>query len=186
MIKAGLSKSAAFAALTTNPAKILGLSDVGTIASGKMANIFISDKPYFDKDSKIKYTFIEGQLKEIEHKKESNKKSGEVDKEMIKSIVGSWKYEVTTPDGNYEGDIKIDGAESIESITITSEGEENEGEDIELDGKSLGFSFDTNIQGMAVTINMTLEFSDDSFTGDASVGEFGTFPIKGNKSSSPE
>ena len=61
MIKAGLSERAALAALTTNPAKILGLSDVmGTIEQGKIANLVVTDKPYFDEKSKIKIVFVDG------------------------------------------------------------------------------------------------------------------------------
>jgi len=69
MIKAGLSEDAALAGLTTNPAQLLGLSDrMGTIDNGKMANLVISYKPYFDEKSKVRYVFIDGTLYKIETK----------------------------------------------------------------------------------------------------------------------
>ncbi|MEJ7646628.1 MAG: amidohydrolase family protein [Chryseolinea sp.] len=66
MIKAGLSEDGALAALTTNPAQSLGLSDrLGTIDPGKIANLIISHKPYFNEKSKVQYVFIEGQIFKI-------------------------------------------------------------------------------------------------------------------------
>jgi imidazolonepropionase-like amidohydrolase len=67
MIKAGLSEDAALAALTTNAAQALGLSDrLGTIDNGKIANLVISRRPYFDDKSKLLYVFIAGKLFKIE------------------------------------------------------------------------------------------------------------------------
>ena len=67
MIKAGLSEDAALAALTTNAAQALGLGDrLGTIDNGKIANLVISRRPYFDDKSKLVYVFIAGKLFKIE------------------------------------------------------------------------------------------------------------------------
>ncbi|MDH4089109.1 MAG: amidohydrolase family protein [Cyclobacteriaceae bacterium] len=71
MIKAGLTDDQALAALTVVPAKILGLSDrLGTVDDGKIANLVISDKAYFNKDAKVRYVFVEGVLYEIEHRQD--------------------------------------------------------------------------------------------------------------------
>jgi len=67
MIKAGLSEDAALAALTTNAAQAIGMGDrLGTIENGKIANLVISRRPYFDDKSKVKYVFIAGKLYRIE------------------------------------------------------------------------------------------------------------------------
>lgn len=67
MIKAGLSEDAALAALTTGAAQALGLSDrLGTVDNGKIANLVISRRPYFDEKSAVKYVFIAGKLYKIE------------------------------------------------------------------------------------------------------------------------
>src|SRR5690606_22555478 len=48
MIAGGLTEDQALAALTTAPAQLLGIADrVGTVDNGKIANLVISDKPYF-------------------------------------------------------------------------------------------------------------------------------------------
>jgi len=61
-IERGLSKENALAALTTNPAKLLGAEKyAGTLESGKLANLFIvNGGNYFSKDVSIHSTWIKG------------------------------------------------------------------------------------------------------------------------------
>jgi len=67
MIKAGLSEDAALAALTTNAAQAMGMGDrLGTIDNGKIANLVITRRPYFDDKSKVKYVFIAGKMYKVE------------------------------------------------------------------------------------------------------------------------
>ena len=81
MIKGGLTEDAALAALTINAAQALGLGDrLGTIDNGKMANLVISKKPYFDDKSKVMYVFIAGKLFKIEQPAD-DKSAGDKKKE---------------------------------------------------------------------------------------------------------
>lgn len=79
MIAAGLSEDAALAALTTTPAQLLGLSDrLGTIDAGKIANLVVSDKPYFNEKSKVRYVFVDGVMYKLDGKdakKDDSKKT---------------------------------------------------------------------------------------------------------------
>jgi hypothetical protein len=79
MIAVGLSEDAALAALTTTPAQLLGLSDrLGSIDAGKIANLVISDKPYFNEKAKVRYVFVDGTLYKVDGKdakKDDAKKS---------------------------------------------------------------------------------------------------------------
>jgi imidazolonepropionase-like amidohydrolase len=71
MIQAGLKEDEALAALTTNAASLLGVSDrLGTIDGGKVANLVISDKPYFNEKAKVRYVFIDGIMYKIDSKEE--------------------------------------------------------------------------------------------------------------------
>ena len=78
MIKAGLSEDAALAALTINAAQAIGMGDrLGTIDNGKIANLVISRRPYFDDKAKVKYVFIAGKMYKVEpptDKAEADKK----------------------------------------------------------------------------------------------------------------
>ena len=73
MIKAGLTEDQALAALTTNPAQLLGLFDrMGSIDVGKVANLVISDKTYFHEKAKVRYVFVDGIMYKIEAKESDN------------------------------------------------------------------------------------------------------------------
>ncbi|MFZ1525990.1 MAG: amidohydrolase family protein, partial [Saprospiraceae bacterium] len=61
LIENGLSENYALAALTTHPAQMLGISSLaGTVDKGKLANLVITDKPYFSEKSVIKFVFVDG------------------------------------------------------------------------------------------------------------------------------
>lgn len=71
-IEKGLSETAALAALTTRPAKMLEVDrQVGSLEVGKLANIVIASGPLFDKKSKHLETWIQGQRYEFQEQAES-------------------------------------------------------------------------------------------------------------------
>lgn len=60
-IDAGLPEEAAVRALTLAPAEIYGLADrMGSISSGKAANLVVADGPLFERKTKIRYVFVDG------------------------------------------------------------------------------------------------------------------------------
>lgn len=60
-VKRGLPPDAALAALTTTPAKWLGVSSLmGTIETGKLANFVITEGDLFDEDAEVIETWVEG------------------------------------------------------------------------------------------------------------------------------
>lgn len=65
-IQHGLSEDDALAALTTTPARLLGIDHIaGTIESGKIANLVVVKGSLFDKDAKVRDTWINGRRYEI-------------------------------------------------------------------------------------------------------------------------
>ncbi|MBY0307600.1 MAG: amidohydrolase family protein, partial [Phycisphaerales bacterium] len=60
-VRNGLSERDALAALTVEPARLLGIDGrVGTIAPGKAASFFVADGPYFEKKSKLLDVYCDG------------------------------------------------------------------------------------------------------------------------------
>lgn len=60
-VEAGLPKEEAIKALTIYPAQIFGLSEqLGTVEKGKIANLIVATGDLFARDTKIKYTFVDG------------------------------------------------------------------------------------------------------------------------------
>ena len=72
MIEYGLPEDVALAALTTNAATALNLSRrMGTVETGKIANLVVTTGPLFEEDTYIKYVFVDGQ--KFEYQKASKK-----------------------------------------------------------------------------------------------------------------
>lgn len=176
MVKGGLSENGALAALTTNPASLLGISAMaGTVEQGKIANIFITDKPYFDEKSKIKYLIIDGKVKFNKEKKKKKKGDG-----GTVELAGKWSYEVEMPGQSQSGTMVIKGSgDDLEVSTDSSDEPGNfmDGTNIIVDGSSL--SYNLSIDGM--TCSISLNFDGDAFEGTVSLAEFGSFPMTGSK-----
>ena len=73
----GLTKEQALAAITINPAKIIGAdTSIGTLDKGKAASLIVSEGDVLDmKTSNIIYAFIDGRMIDLNNKqKELNEK----------------------------------------------------------------------------------------------------------------
>lgn len=184
MIEAGLSEKTALAALTTHAANILGIADVaGTISKGKMANLVMTDKPYFEEKSKIKYVYVQGEQFEFLDKPKKDSKAQEG-----LDISGEWDYKLEIPMPNNTGSMKISKeSENNYTFLVTTDEEPDDPEtveDVALDGNNVNFNFDVQNEGGSMNIIWDLNFEEDSFDGTITVSQFGTFPIKGTKTSS--
>lgn len=179
MIENGLTEDQALAALTTNPAKILGVSKLmGTVEKGKIANIVVTDKPYFEKKSNVRYVFVDGRMYEYEVKKKKPSNPNAVVKPA-----GQWDYVIDIPGRRTEGVMTIEDNDGDLSGSISSaEADSSQKMDnIELDGNELTFSTTFSMGGQSITIDYSLTIDGDSFEGTASVGEFGSFEMEGSR-----
>jgi hypothetical protein len=125
----------------------------------------------------VKHVFVDGALYDYT----SEGGEGEVTAD-VSAVVGTWAYTLETPQGDLEGTITIEGDQSGLEGTFT--GPRGEGEDLQnisFDGTTLSFSV-SSPQG---TISISVTVEGDTFEGTAS-GDFGSFPITGERTSSPE
>jgi len=106
-IDAGLSADAAIRALTLSSAEIFGVSDrLGSIDTGKIANLVVADGDIFSEKTKIKYVFVDGRKYTI-HEPEKPKDPPKGD------LTGKWKLTFTSPEGPDE---------AIADIAMASDG----------------------------------------------------------------
>jgi len=177
MIAAGLSEDAALTALTVTPAKLLGLYDrMGTVDNGKMANLVVSDKPYFNEKAKVRYVFVDGNLYKMEAKE-----SKKADAKVIAK--GNWSYTTQTSQGTGSGKIVINENNGNYSGTITSAATNvpNELRNVTVDGNTLSFSYDYSMGGSTLKIDVTVKIDGDSFDGTLTAGSHGSFSIKATR-----
>ena len=63
----GLSRDAALKALTLNAATIAGAADrIGSLETGKIANVVVTEGDLFDEKMTIKHVFVDGKPVNIE------------------------------------------------------------------------------------------------------------------------
>ncbi|MEM9887315.1 MAG: amidohydrolase family protein [Bacteroidota bacterium] len=193
MMDAGLTEDQMLAALTTTPAKMLGIDKVtGTVAEGKIANLVVTDAPYFEEQSNVRYVFVDGQLFEYEAKaKKKKKKEGKEGDatEAPADVAGVWTYEMSVPGQELEGTLTIKKSDEELSVFMSDpsgSGEEEEIEDAVLEGDVMTFSMDVEQGGASMNIEFELTFDGESYEGTMSVGSFGSFDVEGVRTSKPD
>ncbi len=187
LVKNKLSEQSALAALTTYPARLLGISQMaGTVEPGKIANLVITDKPYFDEKSAIKYVFVDGV--KYEYNKKNNRQSGNKDSKGEQNYEGIWSYTVDVAGNTQQGKLKILRKDGQYNLTVQNESDGNtviHADNVSIEGNQLTFNI-TVAMGQDIKINFDLNMQEKSFSGSADVGEFGSFPVKGTFISKPE
>jgi Amidohydrolase family len=117
-IDAGLAPDAALRALTLSPAEIYGVADrLGSIETGKIANMVVTDGDIFEEKTKIKMVFVDGkrfQTHEPEKPKDPPKGN----------MTGKWKLAYTTPEGAEESTLDVEMATdgSLSGTTASKRG----------------------------------------------------------------
>lgn len=177
IIAAGLTEDETLAALTTNPAKLLGLDDrLGTIDNGKIANLVLTDKPYFNEKAKVKYVFVDGTLYETETKAEKKPDAKVVGQ-------GTWNYSAETPDGTVTGKIIIKEEKGSYSGTISNSmnNKTTELKNVSIDKNKLTFSFVYDDNGSSLNVDASLTIDKNSIEGTMTPGGTESFPVKGTR-----
>jgi hypothetical protein len=120
-IDAGLAPEAALRALTLSPAEIFGVADrLGSLESGKIANLVVADGDLFEEKTKIKMVFVDGKKFEIrEPEKPKDPPKGD--------ITGKWNLSYTTPEGAEEStaDLTMDKDGTISGTLSSKRGTAN-------------------------------------------------------------
>ena len=184
LIANGMTVESALAHLTTLPAKLLNIDNIaGTLEKGKIANLIISNKPIFEKGALVNMVMVDGTLHKIKAKKKKNE-----NREGI-NIEGIWSYTIEVPGLESNGNLefkKVEESYNLNMTNNTTPGKTYELTDQTLDGSSLSYSVDINVEETAIKLEVEITFDGDAFDGSVDVGEFGTFPITGQKEESPK
>ena len=172
----GLTADQALAAMTTTPARLLGLADrAGTLAVGKMANLVIVEGELFTEETKVREVWIDGRRYEVKETKPPEVEPA-----------GSWKLTVETPDGQQiPVTLVLEGVAPSLTGTVAAMGSEPLAlTGAEVSGKTVEVSFDSTGLGMPGTITLNLEIDGDRAEGNG-VSPSGPFTISGSRSSQP-
>ncbi|MGW8124167.1 amidohydrolase family protein [Roseivirga echinicomitans] len=174
MIENGLSENDALAALTTNPAGIFGIDKIaGTVETGKIANVMVSNAPYFTKDSQIKFMFVDGDKYdfEIKDKKAAGNASATAGNDPV---VGSWTYNFETPQGATTGKMIIgkEGTTYNGKLTSNDGGPDSNMQEVSFVNGTLSFSFAIDAGGQSVELVVTGTVTGKQYDAQVSVAAF--------------
>ena len=174
----GMTEDDLIAALTVHPAELLGVSGtMGTIEPGKMANLVVTDTSYFAEKSNVKYVFVDGRLYSYEKKKKKKSNGGAV------AVQGTWSYSAETPNGTVTGKISIKGGPGSYNGTVSNSfnGQTANTSSISLENNQMIITYMLNVESNTMTIEIDVTIDGDTFEGTMSAGQFGNFPVEGEK-----
>lgn len=155
-IEAGLDPQVALAALTTNPAELLGINAThGTLSAGKSASFIITDGDVFDYGSQILDVWTDGERHVIKRSDVLNPSGTWVVTSSDGSIDGELVVEIPRP-GRLNGKITIDGTEvALSNVNYTDE--------------TRRFRADANADDAAGPIRLTASVTADGMQGWAEI-----------------
>jgi imidazolonepropionase-like amidohydrolase len=165
-IERGLSANAALAALTTTPAKLLGIEkSSGSLETGKTANFVITDGDIFGEKTKIRETWVNGKRYEVKPKPELDPR-------------GTWKAQLMNA--------------PIDTLTIVLKGEADgpqgsgkaKGKDLKfastsINGAQLNFSFNGDSIGVKGVTRMSGTIQGSELVGSGELPDGKIFAWKG-------
>jgi imidazolonepropionase-like amidohydrolase len=169
MVAAGLSEDDALAALTTTPARLLGLDGaLGTVEEGRLANLVVTAGGYFEEDAEVRFVFVEGVRYEVDEDRPEG-----ADPDAVVDAAGTWRYTASTPDGEQTGTFTLEGTGASLRGTIRTD-EVHILQSITLEGNVLTLRY---LQPGLGEVRLTGVIEGDTFTGSAEAPGVGTFSV---------
>ncbi len=178
-IRRGLRPEQALAALTTTPAQLLGLSGrLGTIETGKIANLVVVEGDLFVAKPKLREVWVDGNRYKVET---HEAKPGAVEVEPA----GTWEMTVKAAEGMEETvTMEIAGKAGKLTGNIELMGKKATLQSVEISGSTLNADFDGGGFGIAGTFSLSIDIEGDHATGSGS-GPRGSFTIEATRSAKP-
>lgn len=111
-----------------------------------------------------------------------NPKAAKADSTAVVNADGTWVYTVESPQGG-AGNIvlKKENGAYTGTISNTRFNKENALSSVSLTGNELSFSYDVNMGGNTMTINVKGTITGNDFNGTMAIGQFGSYPINAKK-----
>ncbi|HJQ97462.1 MAG TPA: amidohydrolase family protein, partial [Candidatus Polarisedimenticolaceae bacterium] len=178
MLEAGWTEDDALAALTTVPAKLLGVErTMGTLEAGKIANVIVADGPVFAKDAKVRRVFVDGTEYPIEEKA---KPKG--DPNAVVDPRGTWSVAIDFGGNTVTRTWTISGTKGAYSGTAETRSGTVTFENVELAGNRLAVTFPAT-EGRG-SYEAVVIITGDAFEGTSEMGSR-TATLTGTRTSGP-
>jgi imidazolonepropionase-like amidohydrolase len=162
-VERGLSADAALAALTTGPARMLGMTTrLGSIEKNKLANLVAADGDLFGKKTKIMDTWVRGVRYEVEAKPEVDPR-------------GKWDATFTLAEGTETGTLEISGEVKKLKGKLTADEKEISLKSASLDYRRITIVFPGDSIGIKGMVRMSGKADKERLAGRGELPDGGTF-----------
>jgi hypothetical protein len=178
----GLPGDSAIRAMTLSAAQILGVDNrLGSIETGKIANLTVVRGDILSKDKTITHVFVDGRLFEQKEKPKTPTTASGTTTPAIASVGGNYSITIDIPGQSVPGTLALTQQGAILSGTISTQ---VTGTAPIKDGKvtSDGFSFSANVDygGNQIEINVSGKVTGSSISGTIESPQ-GAIPFSGTK-----
>lgn len=131
VIDRGLPEDEALAALTTTPARLLGMDkQYGTVEKGKRASFIVTDGDIFGDTTSVQEIWVEGKRYEV--------------RPSPPDIRGGWRISMVSAASSYSGTLMLKGEEEKLSGSLNLSTRELSLSSVSFDGKRLSFNAPTD------------------------------------------
>jgi hypothetical protein len=175
-IERGLDPEAALAAVTTEPARWLGLEDrAGRIRPGMMANLLVVEGELFTESPAIAEVWVDGQRHVL-----ASLEPPAVDP------AGTWNLVLGLGGmGDVEATLLLEGAPTSMTGTLSAMGNDSPLSEVRVSGERVTATIDSGRFGGSGTISIRLDIDGERARGNGS-GPFGEFSVRGQRSARPD
>ena len=172
VVHAGLDPETALAALTVNPANLMGISEThGTLEEGKAANFIVSNGDLFTHESKISDVWVDGHLYRVNPAPATH-------------VLGEWT--ATSPAPMLSGNFTISGTPSSPKGTMMIDTLEVDLSSVSFHDLSGRFRFSLSGDDMDGVIRVTAVLSGDELNGWAELHDGQRVVWKASRSAAAE
>lgn len=161
VVEAGLSPEQALAAITTTPARLLGLDNrLGTIEPGKQANLLVVEGDLFTDKPELRHLFVDGYHEEIEAEESIGDPNAVVDPR------GTWEVTTEVMGRSSESTWTITGSENnYRGFSESSRAGKSHFRKVGLRGNALTVVNETSRGEIDITVVVT----DETFAGETTM-----------------
>lgn len=179
-VKAGLPKDEALRAMTIRPAEIFGVAEqIGSVETGKIANLVVTNGDLFDEKTKLRYVFVDGVRHEIRDDAPPAGKPGET---AAIDVTGNWTIQIAVPEAPQTASLVL--AQQGTAVTGTLSTPMTGSVDVRsgaVAGKRLTFTITVTIQGTVMEVAFDGTVEGNSMEGTATVAGQGSFGFSGTR-----
>jgi imidazolonepropionase-like amidohydrolase len=190
-VEQGLPKDEALRALTINAAEILGAGDqLGTIETGKIANLVVTSGDLFARETRVRHVFIDGNEIELRRPETPTAQRGGpggrpggagAQTGGAADPSGEWALVVRTPQGDQNARLVLRReGEQINGSLATSTGT-NDIRNARLTGNELRFTTSVQLGADTMEASVTATIEGGTMRGTIALPALGTFEFTGTR-----